>query len=153
MVNSVSVQGGLIASGSVDKSAQVSNMQTRTKLWQFQHKDKVWCVQLHEDWLITCGNDKSTKIWDLGDGKKLHELEQSSPCWNFDISSNKSLLAIASEYELVLLDFSKITEIKKFVLGTHENELEDMRFNQSGTKLVAGLHEGEVFKIDLIFDS
>ena len=141
------VQGNLIASGSTDKSTQVWNMQTRTKLWQFQHEDKVFCVQLHENWLITCSLDKSTRIWDLGDGKQIHKLEQSGRCVNLDISPNKSLLAIASDYELVLVDFAKVTKIKEFKLGTR---IADVRFNRSGTRLVAGLLEGEVYKIDYL---
>ena len=41
------------------------------------HEDVVSCVQLHENWLIICSVDKSTRIWDLGDGKLIHKLEQS----------------------------------------------------------------------------
>ena len=41
-VTSVSVQGNLIASGSDDKLAQVWNMETQRKLWQFEHEDEVY---------------------------------------------------------------------------------------------------------------
>ena len=125
-------------------------MQTKQKLRHFQHEDVVICVQLHENWLITCSVDKSTRIWDLGDGKQIKKFEQSDKCGNLDISPSKLLLAIASGHELVLVDISKTTKIKEFKLGTG---ILDVRFNQSGTRLIVGLHEGEVFKIDLIFDS
>ena len=149
-MNSVSVQGDLVSSGSEDKSAQVWNMRTKQKLWQFQHEDKVWCVQLHENWLISCSNDKSTRIWDLGDGKQIHRFGQSSPCGKFDISPDKSLLAIICTDQLVLLDFSKGTRIKRLNLGWNHT---DVRFNPSGTRLIVGLFEGEVFKVDMAFDS
>ena len=148
-VTSVSVQGDLIASGSQDESAQVWNMRTQQKLWHFRHDDEVNCVQLHENWLITCSDDKSTRIWDLGNGKLLHRLEQSNLCNNLDISPNKSLMAIATRDELVLLDLLKTKTIQKFNLGPRHN---DVRFSPSGKRLVVGLSGGEVFKIDLVFD-
>ena len=144
------MQGDLVASGSTDESVQVWNMRQRQILWQFQHQGDVNCVKLHENWLISCSEDNSTRIWDLEYGKQIHRLEQSSPCNNFDISPDESLIAVATDYELVLLDFSKLTTIKKFKLRSSHM---DVRFNQSGSRLIVGIDGGEVFKIDLVFDS
>ena len=149
-MTSVSVQKDLLASGSTDKLAQVWNLRTKTKLWQFQHEDTVQCVQLHGNWLITCSHDESTRIWDLGKGKQIHRLEQSGRCQNSDISPNKSLLAIACRNELVLWDILKSRTIEYFNLGPM---LCDVRFNPSGTRIIVGLLDGEVFKIDLVSDA
>ena len=149
-VTSVSMQGNLIASGSDDTLAQVWNMQTQTKLWQFEHEDEVYCLLFHENLLISCSQDKSTRVWNLANGKQIHRLDQSSRCKNFDISPDKSLLAIASSDDLVLFDFSRTTKIEEFKLGY---SLNDVKFNRSGTRLLAGSHKGQVFKIDMFFDS
>jgi len=152
MVTTVSVQGNRIASGSRDKagSTQVWSIESKKILWHFQHDDQVNCVQLHDNWLITSSDDESVRIWDLNEGTQIHKLRQSGCCNNFDISPNKSLMAIASYFELVLVDLSTKETVEEFSLGT---EINDVRFNKSGKRLVAGLHNGEVFKVDLLFNS
>ena len=139
-----------MASGSANKTVQVWNMRTKQKLWHLQHEDKVKCVQLHDKYLITCCYDKSTRIWDIETGKVIQKLVHPGKCYNCDLSPNKTLLAVASLTAVVLWDFKNATKIKEFKLGA---KIADVRFNQDGTRLVAGLHEGEVFKIDLIFGS
>ena len=149
-MNSVNVKGNLVASGSDDKTVQIWNMRTKQKLWQFQHGDEVNCVQLHDKYLITCCDDKLTRIWDIETGKVIHKLDHPGWCSNCDLSPNKTLLAVASDTAVVLWDFKNATKIKEFKLGKY---IHDVKFNRDGTRLVAGLYEGEVFKIDLIFGS
>ena len=125
-------------------------MRTKEKLWQFQHEGKVYCVQLHENFVITCSADKTTRIWNLDNGQEVHKLSHPGRSWNFDLSPNQTLLAVASDTAVVLWDFKNATKIKEFKL---DKNIFDVRFSPDGTRLVAGLYEGEVFKIDLIFDS
>ena len=117
MVTSVNVKGNLVASGSHDKEVQVWNMRRKQKVWQFGHEDKVFCVQLHDKYLITCCNDKSTRIWDIETGKVIHKLVHPRRCNNCDLSPNKTLLAVASDTAVVLWDFKNATKIKEFKLG------------------------------------
>ena len=144
------MEGNLVASGSLDKTVQVWNMRIKQKLWQFHHDDVVRCVQLHDKYLITCCKDKLTRIWDIETGKVIHKLDHPGKCYNCDLSPNKTLLAVASHTAVVLWDFKNATKIKEFKLGKYIN---DVKFNRDGTRLVAGLYEGEIFKIDLMFDS
>ena len=125
-------------------------MRTKQKLWQFDHEDNVYCVQLHDTYLITCSADKSARIWDIETGKLIHKLAHSASCGNCDLSPNRTLLAVASDTAVVLWDFKKATKIKEFKLG---ELIVDVRFNRDGTTLVVGLKYGQIFKIDLMFDS
>ena len=149
-MSSVSVEGHLLASGSHDKKVQVWDMQTNRKRAEFQHEDKVWCVQLTNKFLISSSSDKSVKIWDLETEKVLYKLTHSRECYNFDLDRDKTVLAVASNTAVVIWDFKKGTKIKEYNPG---NWIHDVRFNPAGDTLVAGLHDGRVFKISLQFGS
>ena len=139
-----------MASGSADKSLQVWNMETNSKVWQFEHEDEVKCVQLHDRWLISSGDDKLTRIWNLDTGKEKHRLVHEHPCYNFDLSPNNTILAVGCDSGVVLWDFETATKIKELKLG--ESSTNDLRFNPTGDRLVVGLQDGQVFKIDLAYD-
>ena len=142
------MQDNLLASGSEDKTVQVWNMQTKKKLAQFQHEDQVLRVQFHNNWLITL--DKSVKIWDEKTAKVLHSLSHSASCRNFDLNPDRTLLAVACKNAVVLWDFKTVTKIEEFVF---EKQIRNTRFNPAGNKLIVGALDGEVYKVDLVFDS
>ena len=145
---SVSVQGNSLASGSLDNTVQVWNMQTNRKVTQFQHENQAWCVQLYDNLLVSCSLDKSTRIRDIITGNELHNLSHSSSCLNFDLNPLQTVLAVACNTAVVLWDFKNGKKIKQFNLG---KSIRDVRFNLAGNTLVAGLYDGRVFKIDLQF--
>ena len=138
-----------MASGSADKTVQVWNMETNSKVWQFVHEDKVKCVQLHDKWLISSSQDKSTRIWNLETGEQIHRLVHKDPCYNFDISPDKAILAVGCESGVVLWDLKNATKLKEF---DFEREITDLRFNPAGDRLVVGAYDGWIFKIDLVYD-
>ena len=139
-----------MASGSADKSLQVWNMETNSKVWQFEHEDEVKCVQLHDRWLISSGDDKLARIRNLDTGIEIHRLVHEDDCNNFDLSPNKTILAVGYDSGVVLWDFKNGTKIKELNLG--ESPTRDLRFNPTGDRLVVGLYDGRVFKIDLAYD-
>ena len=143
------MKGDLLASGSADESIQIWNMASGLKVAEFKHDDCVWCVEFHENWLISSSWDKSTRIWDVENQKLVHQLDHSDWCYNFDISPNKLMLAVATDSGVVIWDLKKVTKIKEFKLGW----CSDVRFNHAGDKIIVGLFDGEVYKIDLIYDS
>ena len=121
-------------------------MERNEKLWQFDHNDKVRCTVLRDDQVISCCEDKSVRVLALESGKELHCLDHPSSCHNADLSPNKSLLAVACRTAVVLWDIRKAVKIQNFDLG---NRINDVRFNPSGDKLIVGLHDGEIHKIEL----
>ena len=58
-------------------------------------------------------------------------------------------MAVAFNYELILWDLKKGS---KTTLADLKN-INDVRFNPAGNRIVVGLYEGDVYKIDLDSDS
>ena len=85
------------------------------------------------------------RIWDLTDGKLLHKLKLPDWCNNFDLNSDRTLLAVAHEKGVSIWNFLSLSKIKEIEL----NAVMDVRFNESGTKLIVGQYNGQVSKIDL----
>ena len=148
-MGSVSVEGDLLASGSDDEKVQVWNMQTNRKVAQFQIGNKVTCVKLHKNRVISSSLDQSVKIWDVYT-HQLCNLSHTNACYNFDLNPDKTVLAVACKTAVVLWDYEKAKKIKEFNLGKN---MCDVRFNPAGNTLVAGSDDGRVFKIDLQFGS
>ena len=104
----------------------------------------VWCVKIVDKLVLSCG-DKSIQSWNLEDGKLLHKLQLPDWCYNFDLNSEKSLLAVAHESGVSIWNFSNKVQIMEIEL----DEVTDVRFNEYGTTLIVGQNEGQVSKIDL----
>ena len=121
-------------------------MQNHKQLWQFDHEEKFWGIILHDNQLIACCADKSVRVLAIEDGEELHRLEHPGPCYNADLSPNKSLLAVACGPAVVLWDMRKAVKVKEFDLGP---SVHDLRFNPSGDKLIVGKSDGEIFKIEM----
>ena len=138
-----------MASGSSNKTVQVWNMETSSKIRQFDHEGAVYCVQLHDKWLISSSHDKSTRIWNLDTGEEIHRLVHEGPCTNFDLSPDKAILAVGCSTGVVLWDFRTATKLREFEL---EREVTDLRFNPAGDRLIVGASDGWIFKIDLAYE-
>ena len=82
------------------------------------------------------------RIWDLTDGKLLKLPDW---CNNFDLDSERTLLAVAHEKGVSIWNFSSLSKITEVEL----NAVMDARFNESGTTLIVGQYNGQVSKIDL----
>lgn len=138
----------LLVSASSDNTVQVWNMERHERLWELNHGDKVWSTILRDDQVITCCNDKSVRVLALESGEELHRLDHPDPCDNADLSPNKSLLAVACRSAVVLWDIRKAIKIEQFNLGS-VSLICELRFNPSGDKIIVGLHNGQVFKIEM----
>ena len=121
-------------------------MERHEKLWEVDHGHRVRSVMLRGDQVITCNEENSVIVLALQSGEELHRLEHPSRCYTADLSPNKSLLAVACHSAVVLWDIKKGVKIEQFNLGTG---VHDVRFNTTGNRLIAGLYDGEVFKIEL----
>ena len=143
------MQGSLLAIGFDDGMVQVWNLETHSKVTQFNHDQTVNCVQLQNKQLISCSNDGATIICDLDKLEEVHKLSHNGACNNFDVSPNKTILAVACRRAVVLWDLKNGTKIKEFKLG---HRINDLRFNPAGDRIAVGSYDGRVFKIDLAYD-
>ena len=94
--------------------------------------------------IVTCG-DTTVRIWNLENGKLLHKLKLPSWCKNFDLNSEKTLLAVAHQQGVSIWDFHNRIQIMEIEL----NDVTDVRFNEHGTTLIVGQFDGQVSRIDL----
>ena len=99
------LQDEVLVSGSLDNKIQVWNMKSGSQLFEFSHEDKVWCVKIVENMIVSCG-DKTLRIWNLADGNLLHKLHLPSWCKNFDLNSENTLMAVAHYGGVSIWDFS-----------------------------------------------
>ena len=144
LVTSIDMQNFVLASGSYDFKIQVWNMKTNAKLFEVAHDNHVNCVKIVDNRLVSCG-DQTVRIWKLKNGNLLRTLYLPSWCNNFDFNSKSTILAVAHANGVSIYDFSNLMKIMEIEL----NQVMDVRFNESGTKLIVGQYDGKVFKIDL----
>ena len=131
-------------SGSNDNKVQVWNMTSGSQLYEVAHDGNVYCVKVVDKSLVSCG-DKTVRIWNLKDSTLLHKLSLPSWCFNFDLNSEKSLLAVAHDQGVSIWDFTNVIQISEIEL----DKVSDVRFNMHGTTLILGQKDGQVSKIDL----
>ena len=98
--------------------------------------------------LVSCG-DKTIRIWNLTDGTLLHELRLPGLCNNFDLNNERTLLAIAHSKGVSTLDFQNLIQVMDLEL----NDVNDVRFNMDGTRLIIGQFNGQVSKVSFDFKS
>ena len=138
------IDNEVLVSGSEDKKIQVWNMTSGSQLFEVDSKVKNYCVKVVGKMIVSCG-DKTVRIWNLQDGKLLHKLQLPSWCYNFDLNSEKSLLAVADYEGVSIWDFLNEVQISEIKL----HMVTDARFNEQGTTLIVGQFDGQVSKIDL----
>ena len=144
MVNSVDIENEILVSGSNDFKAQVWNMTSGSQLFEALHDGHVHCVEVLGKMIMSCGGT-TLQIRNLEDGKLLHKLQIPNWCHNFDLNSEKTLLAIAHAEGVSIWDFIN----KILIMEMELSKVNDVRFNEPGTTLIVGQEDGQVSKIDL----
>ena len=94
--------------------------------------------------IVSCG-DKTVRLWNLKNGKLLRKLQLPYLCRCFDLNSDETLLAVAHLKGVEIWDFSSLVKLTEIELKS----VNDVRFNEPGTKLIVGQSDGHIFKIDL----
>lgn len=62
---------------------------------QMKLDDEVNCVAFHNDMVISASDDKMVRVWETRTGKLMHTLTHPTSCRNFEISPDKTILAVA----------------------------------------------------------
>ena len=138
------IDNEVLVSGSGDNKIQVWKMTSSSQLFEGAHEDVVECVKVVDNLVLSCA-DKTLRIWNLRGGNLLQKLHLPQWCRNFDLNSEKTVLAIAHDEGVSIWDYSKRNKIMEIEL----HQVNDVRFNEAGTKLIVGQFNGQVSRIDL----
>merc|ERR1711892_743439 len=128
----------MLASASDDKYVYVWDMSAKKELYRLKHDGPVNCVSFHNDLIISASTDKSTRIWKKSTGKKVVSLEHKGNCWNFDISSNGALIAIAKSNGASVWSLTTYNQLAELIKGG----VADVRF-QTNEKVLTASHDGQ----------
>ena len=109
MINSVDIESEVLVSGSNDFKVKVWNMTSNSQLFEALHDGHVHCVKIVGKMIVSCGGT-TAQIRNL-EGKLLHKLQIPNWCHNFDLNSEKTLLAIAHAEGISIWDFLNIVQI------------------------------------------
>ena len=120
------------------------------KVFQLEHEQAVGvagvnCVKIVGNRIISCGTDRTTRIWDIETKKELHKFKHPAECFNFDLNRERTLLAVAHGAGFSIWDFSSQMKIKE----EKSKKVKDLRFNESGTVLIVGKEAKNGGKIHL----
>ena len=94
-VLTISIKQHIIASGSLDRSCQVWNIQHKERLYvirQDQSVDQIELFPTESSFDLICSGDKKLKIWK--EGKLVQSLEHSNYSRRFQLNSDNSMLAV-----------------------------------------------------------
>ena len=120
-------------------------MTTEIKLFEMAHEGKVSCLKIVDKWIVSCG-DNTFRFWNLTNGEEVNKLQLLDECRNFDLDSKRTRLAVAHKSGVDIWDFAKRTKLAEIKTDEHVN---DVRFNDSGTKLIIGEYSGQISRIYL----
>ena len=56
------IDSEILVSGSKDHTIQVWSLATNSKLFEVEHDDKVWCVKIVDEVIVSCGK----KLFEFG---------------------------------------------------------------------------------------
>ena len=103
------------------------------------------CFSLDENWLASCGNDRTIKIWDLESGTILKNFDAKSPVTTIAISRAKhGLLAAGVGADIHIWNIETGEEYT--ALHGHQEKVCSLAFewNDGGMQLVSGSHDRTV---------
>jgi len=125
-------------------------MKTNQQLFDIHHEETVTCVRIvyNFDVIVTSSRDKTTRFWSLKDGKQLRKLSHPDKCYNFDLSTDNSSLAVVHGDSLTIWKLRK-GETFKLKEIHFASKVCDVRFNGTASLLVVGLRDGTLYKIRL----
>ena len=121
-------------------------MKANKMLWSATYDVDVFDSELVDDFLFICSESISIQVLNLKLLKIEYEVKLDYMCRGIDINTDKTILAIATDVNVILRDFKKKQTIKKMAVGDWPSTL---KFNPEGNRLLVALYDGKVIKIDL----
>ena len=134
-----------MASGSLS-SAIVHDMKADKRLWSATYEAYLNDLELIDELLFICNENIPFPVLNLKSFKIEFEIELEFPCREIEINKDKTIMAIATEKNIILWDYQKKHTIKEMVVGDYPCTL---KFNPEGNRLLIGLYDGSLIKIDI----
>ena len=121
-------------------------MKANKILWSKTYYVYVNDLELVDEFLFICTENIPFPVLNLESLKIEYYVELDYPCRNIDINKDKTIMAIATNANVVLWNYQKKETLKQMVIGDWPCEL---KFNPEGNRLLIALYGGELIKIDI----
>lgn len=153
-VLTISINQHTVASGSLDRSCQVWNIQHKKRLYtirQDQSVDQIELFPTQSSFDLICSGDKTLKV--LKAGELVQLLKHSNFSRRFQLNSDKSMLAVGygdssvNPYEggVKVWSTTDWTELDDFEIGS----IHGVSFNSDSNRILAASKSGSLSVIVL----
>ncbi|QGJ72029.1 Hypothetical protein PBC10988_37440 [Planctomycetales bacterium 10988] len=138
----------IMATGGQDRAAKLWAMESGELLATLRqgHQGKVinTCVSPHQDYVATCGEDGTVRLWDRDKGTELYVFQgHDQPVHGLDFNPEGSQLVSAGEDgRIIVWDILQGTKVKEWTLPPRR--ILCLKVSPDGKQLLTGDHQGEV---------
>lgn len=131
-----------LASGSADGTIRLWNLATQKTVWSGNHGPSSFVRGLSffgENNLLSCGDDKTIRLWDLNDEEKMpQQFQGKHPFTSIDYLQNTTIFSSTCDDKLELWDLERGSVVQNWSWGG--DTISSSKFNQSEvSSLGAGL--------------
>ena len=121
-------------------------MDTNEKLWSANYNVYTNDLLVVNNLLIICLEKTASPVLNLDSLVIEFEIVTGNWCRSVDINKDETLLAIATDKNVILWDFKNRKMLQQMIVGDLPVQL---KFNPEGNRLVILLFGGDVVKMDI----
>ena len=121
-------------------------MDTNEKLWSANYNVYTNDLLVVNNLLIICLEKAASPVLNLDSLVIEFEIVTGNWCRSVDINKDETLLAIATDKNVILWDFKNRKMLQQMIVGDLPVQL---KFNPEGNRLVILLFGGDVVKMDI----
>ena len=121
-------------------------METNEKLWFSYHNVYTNDLLVVNNLLIICLEKAASPVLNLDSLVIEFEIVTGNLCKSVDINKDETLLAIATDKNLILWDFKNRKILQQMIVGEWPNII---KFNPEGNRVVILLFGGDVIKMNI----
>lgn len=148
----ISPDGQTIASGNVDKTVKIWNLQTGKVIYTLSgHKKEIWAIAISPDGktLASGSGDKTIKLWDIGSGQLINTLNGHSD-WVLSVAfspDGKTLASGSADRTIKLWDVGSGKAIR--TLNGHIEAVNAIAFSPRSPQLASASEDNTIQLWDL----
>ena len=121
-------------------------MDTNEKLWSANYNVYTNDLLVVNNLLIICLEKAASPVLNLDSLVIEFEIVTGNLCRSVDINKDETLLAIATDKNVILWDFENRKILRQMIVGDWPVQ---MKFNPGGNRLVVLLYGGDVIKMNI----